>query len=885
MTPPRPARWLLRVTLKAEERDDVVANLEDLYCDRRATRGALAAHLWYWVQALSFSARLYAAVPRPSRNHVPTHSKVTESVLQVLEDAHYAVRSFRKSPGFTLAAVATLALGFGANTVIYAVVNAVVFQPLPFPNPDRLVWAFTSGQVSLTMQQFAELQPGAAEFAELTAFAGRNYSIAGGDTPDEVTGIGVTTNHFDVFRTQPMLGRGFQARDGIPGTEPVALISYELWQSHFGGDASVVGQRVSLYTSAAIPMVPGAFTGTPHTVVGVLPPRYRPFGYQAEVFTPLVVDPSDPNFINMGELSVVGRLAPRANADQLKAELVRLSGVIPSLRNSQEQIAQDDVAVLHEALFGNLQPAMFVTLGAVGLVLLIACANVTNLSLARTQARRQELAVRHALGASRARLARQLLTESTVLSGAAAVVGLAAAQILLPTVVNVLPHSITGAQEVRLDGSVLLFCLSALVITGVLSGSVPAMRSTKNLDLKIARAQRGAGANRHVISNGIVVGQIALALVLAYGAGLLVKSFDKLTNVDAGFTTENVMTIRVAPAEQKFRDPEVRRVLYSQILERLRGTPGVQAVGAIHFLPIGDGGPGINYLTDPADSKTRQSTGYRVITPGYLEAMNIPVLQGRAINDGDRTGSDLIGLINATLAQRLWPDGDALGNRLYRTNGAKFFTVVGVVGDVRQSAVGLPPQPEIYLPLSQSGWASAMTIVARTEREVPGMTAQLRAIVRSVDPNLPITRIAAMDAIVSLSLATPRFYSVLFSVFAILALVLGGIGVYGLISFAVSNRTDEIGIRLALGATRGCIIRQELRTGFTMTAAGIGIGLLAAFGASRLLSSFLFEVSPFDLPVFAATTAVLCVIALLGVAIPAQRASLVDPLVAIRAGD
>ena len=288
---------------------------------------------------------------------------------------------------------------------------------------------------------------------------------------------------------------------------------------------------------------------------------------------------------------------------------------------------------------------------------------------------------------------------------------------------------------------------------------------------------------------------------------------------------------------------------------------------------------------DPADRQTRQSTGYRVITPGYLEAMNIPVLRGRAINDGDRTGSELVGLINATLAQRLWPNGDALGMNLYRTSGAKFFTVVGVVGDVRQSAVGLPPQPEIYLPLSQSGWASAMTIVARTEREVPGMSAQLREIVRSVDPNLPITRIAAMEAIVSQSLATPRFYGVLFSVFAILALVLGGIGVYGLISFAVSNRTDEIGIRLALGATRGNIMRQEIRTGLMMSTTGIGIGLLAAFGASRLLSSLLFEVAPFDLGVLAGTTGVLVAIALLGVVIPARRASRVDPLVAMRAAD
>ncbi len=660
------------------------------------------------------------------------------------------------------------------------------------------------------------------------------------------------------------------------------MISYGLWQSHFGGDSSVVGQRVNLYTSAAIPMVPGAFSGAPHTVIGVLPSQYQPFGYQADVFTPLIADPSDPNFTNMGELSVVGRLTPGATTGQLKDELVRLGNVIPSLKNSREQIALEGVAGLRDALFGNLRPAMFVTLGAVGLVLLIACANVANLALARTEARRGELAVRHALGASRSRLASQLLTESPMLSAAAAVVGLAAARMSLPAIVGVLPPSLARTEAVVLDGSVLLFCLAALFITGVLSGSLPALHSTKNPAFKAARAQRGAGSNRHSINRGIVVGEIALALVLAYGAGLLVKSFARLTVVDAGFTVENVMTIRVAPSEQKFIDADVRRVLYSQILERIRNVAGIQAAGAIHFLPIAEGGPGINYFIDPTDPETRQSSGYRVITPGYLEAMNIPVLRGRAINDRDRTGSELVGLVNASLARQLWPGDDALGKTLYRTNGRSFFTVIGIAGDVRQSALGLPPLPEIYLPLSQSGWASAMTIVARTAGTVPGMTNQLREIVQSVDPNLPITRISAMDAIVNQSLESPRFYGILFSVFAVLALALGGIGVYGLVSSAVSQRTDEIGIRLALGATRGDILRQEIGTGFKMTALGMGIGLPAAAGVSTLLSSLLFEATPFDLTVFAGTAVMLAAIALVGVAIPALRASRMDPLVAIR---
>ena len=885
MKSPKTARWLLKLTLEPEERDDVVANLEELYRAMHYESGAGSAYLWYWLQALTFSVQVHAAGPHISNTQAPVRFRLKDSLMQLLEDARFALRSFLKSPGFTLGAIATLALGLGVNTVIYAVVNAAVFQPLPFPDADRLVWAFTNGNVSLTMQQFTELQTGATNLAELTAFTGRNYAIVGGEAPDEVSGTGVTTNHFDVFKTSPLVGRSFNERDGVPGAELVALISYGLWQSHFGGEASVVGQRVNLYTSAAIPMVPGAFSGAPYTIIGVLPTSYQPFGYQAEVFTPLIEDPSDPNYANMGEMSVVGRLTPGATTRQLQDELVRLSNVIPSLKNSREQIALEEVSGLRDALVGNLRAAMFVTLGAVGLVLLIACANVANLALARTEARRGELAVRHALGASRTRLASQLLTESTILSAAAAVVGLAAARVSLPAVVSLLPPGLTGTSVVVLDGSVLLFSLAALMLTGMLSGSVPALHSTKHPAFKAARGQRGAGSNRHFVNRGIVVGEIALALVLAYGAGLLVKSFTRLTVVDAGFSADNVMTIRVAPSEQKFIDPNVRRDLYSQILERLRNVPGMLAAGAIHFLPIADGGPAINYLIDPTDPETRQSSGYRVITPGYLEAMSIPVLRGRTITDNDGSGSELVGLVNDSLARGLWPEGDALGQSLYRTNGRRFFTVIGIAGDVRQSALGLPPLPEIYLPLSQSGWASAMTIVARTAGPVPGTTEQLREIVRSVDPNLPITRISTMDSIVNQSLESPRFYGILFSVFAILALALGGIGVYGLISSAVSQRTDEIGIRLALGATRGDIIRQEIGTGLRMTALGMGIGLLAAAGVSTLLSGLLFEASPFDLPVFAGTATMLGAIAFLGVAIPAFRASRMDPLVAIRAGD
>ena len=883
MSPPKLARWFLRATLSADQRDDVLANLEELYRFRRQTHGVFAANLWYWKQALSFSLHLRWFTRRSPVEPPRRSVRSSEMFMQFVEDLSYAVRSFRRSPGFLFAAVATLALGFGANAVIFAVVDAAVLRPLPFPNAERLVWVWPRGEIPLTYRQFRDLQAEVKPVADLSAVAFRSYAIAGGDAPGEVSGASVSTNHFDVFGVQPILGRNLLPEDGVLGTDPVAAISYELWQSHFGGDSAVVGQRVNLFTSASIPMVPGAFTGAPHTVIAVLPPRYRPFGYQAHVYTPLVPNSVDPN---LRSLTVVARLAPGATAERVQDELIRLGGTLPSLRPMEESIKQDGVVGLREALIGHLRPVMFLTLGAVGMVLLIACANVANLVLARTQSRRQELGVRYALGASRGRIARQLLTESLVLSGMAATVGVLAARVSLPTVVSLLPPHLVAADSVALNLPVLVFTLAALVVTAVLSGIGPSIRHTNALD-GISGSQRAVGSSphRHLVNNGLVVTEIALALVLAYGAGLLLKSFSNLTGVDVGFETENVMTLRVAPSEQQYRDTAVRRNLFGRVLEQFRAVPGVEAAGAIHFLPIGDGGPSVGFLMDPSDPQSSQTGSYRIVTPGYLETMKIPLLQGREVDVTDDEGSTLVGWVNRRFAESLWPGEDAVGRAVYRTSGRVFFTVAGVVGDVRQSALGLPPHPEIYLPLAQSQWASAMTIVVRTAGSVPGLESQLRRIVRTVDPNLPITRLASMEAIVSDSLADQRFYGVLFSLFAGLALVLGGIGIYGVVSYVMGQRTNEIGIRLALGATQRGILRREIGRGAVVIGTGIVLGVVTALALTRFLTSLLYEVSVFDPIVFGTAASILATVALLGVALPARRAARIDPIIAIRGAE
>ena len=806
---------------------------------------------------------------------------------QFFEDIHFALRSLRKSPGFLLAVVGTLALGLGANAVIFAVVHASILRPLPFPEADELVWVWPSGNIALTLAQFEQMRPQTAS-AELTTFAFRSYSVLGGEAPREVTGVSVSTNHFGVFGVYPALGRALRPEDALPGAEPVAVISHELWHGQFGDDATILGRRVDLFTAATIPMVAGAFTGSPHTVVGVLPPSYRPFGFQAEVYTPLVVDPDDPNFTNMGELSVIGRMTSGSNPERVHQELVRLSNEIPVLQGLRESIEQDSVVGLRDALYGSLRPAMWLTLGAVALVLLIACSNVANLVLVRTQSRLGELAIRNALGAGRSRLVRQLLTESLLLSCIAATVGFGVAYLLLPLVANVLPAEIAPLDGVTLSWPVLAYTAGALALTALLSGITPAAMNTKGLSVGAVVAQRTVGSSRRrrFVNSALVVSEIALALVLLHGAGVLVKSFSALQNVDVGFAAAHVVTMRVAPSESRYESSDVRRDTFAQILDQVDAITGVESVGAIHFLPIADGGPGINFALDPAaDRSARQSSGYRVVTPGYIETMGIPLLRGRTIAESDVAGGELVGMVNGRLAEQLWPGEDPLGRTIYRTSGRIMLTVVGVVGDVRQGGVGLPPQPEIYIPLSQSEWASAMNVVVRTSGPLPGLDQQLRQIVEAIDPNLPVTRVTSMEDVMVASIASPRFYGMLFSLFAVLALVLGGIGIYGVVSTTVGERRGEIGLRMALGATGNTILRRELLTGGKMIALGVMAGIVLAALASRALSSLLYEVSPTDPVVVIATSLILALVAVAGVMIPAARAARIDPLVAMRSVD
>jgi putative ABC transport system permease protein len=883
MRPPSLARRLLAWTVSASDRDDVLDDLDDLYALRRASWTRGAADVWYWGQVIAFPARLWVA---SKRDDEAARTGARALLRHFVEDVRFGFRSFRKSPAFPIAAVATLALGLAANTVIFAVVNAAILRPLPFPEPDKLVWVWPGGEVSLTQGQFEELKDRSAAL-DLSAFAYRNYAIQGGESPREVSGVSVSTNHFDVFELRPVLGRGLEREDGFPGAEPTAVISHRLWQGQFGADSAVIGRRVDVFMAASIPMVPGAFTGAPHTIVGVLPPRYRPFGFQADVYTPLVVDPSHPSFSNMRELTVVGRLTLGQTPQSAQSELVTLSSEVPALQSVQEEIARDRVMGLREAVFGNIRPAMLLTLGAVAMILLIACVNVANLILVRTQAREREFAIRRALGAGRGRLTRQLVTESVLLSAISAAVGVGLAYLLLPSLMSVLPAGIAPLDGVPLSWPVVAYSGGALALTTLLATAGPfAVRSTRPGGTR--RGSRGGVGftRRHRVVNSIlVVSQLAMALVLVHGASMLMRSFGQLSSLDVGFDSANVVAMRVAPSSNRYSDPDIRRGLYAQILERTRAIPGVVQAGAVHFLPIADGRPTVGFLLDPADSESRRASGYRVVTTDYVETLRIPVLRGRSVSDEDVRGAPPVGMVNRTLAERLWPQEDPIGRTVYRTNGSVMFTVVGVVGDVRQGVSGLPIEPEMYVPMAQSEWASVMNVVVRTSGSVPRLDAQLRRIVADVDPGVPVTRIQSMEAVVADSMSSPRFYGMLFSAFALMALVLGGIGVYSVVSSVVAERTDEIGVRLALGATSRSILIRELRLGAKTLLPGIVLGVLGTLFTSRLLGSLVFEISPSDPVVIAATSLVLGAVAATGIVVPACRASRTDPMNTIRAAD
>ncbi len=803
----------------------------------------------------------------------------------LLQDLRYGARMLLKQPGFTLIAVVTLALGIGANTAIFSVVNAVLLRALPFSDPARLVMVYEKKEGNsydtVSYQDFNDLRAQCQTCERLAAVSPVwTLNLTGTGDAQQVRGYFVSGDLFATLGAPAVRGRLLGAAEDQPQAARTVVLSYSAWQSRFGGDPQVIGQSLTL-------------DAQPYTVIGVTPPGLRVLE-EVDVFLPLVFNPMINRGRHLRMFSVIARLKAGATLPQAQAEL---NGVMVNLARQYPDTNAGfrvEAAPLHEHVTGKIRTTLWLLLGAVGCVALIACANVAGLSLARATSRYGELAVRAALGASRWRIVRQLLVESLLLACLGGAAGLLLASWGLDALLALSPDNIPRLDEVRLDRTVLAFAGLLSLVTGIAFGLVPAWRMARaDLHAALKESGRGAatGAGWQRMRNGLVIGEIALAVVLLAGAGLLVRSLMRLHDVQPGFATENLVTFGVTLSGATYSDAQRRGEFYLRLEERLQALPGVRAVGATTRLPLL--APTNNVTTAlqiegrPETAQNPVEVDFRRATPGYFAALGIPQVRGRLFSLDDLRAQNSVVVINEKLgeklAQRFWPNEDAVGKRIQFMGGpnAAWSTIVGVVGNVRHLGLETEPRPEVYLHYLTSP-PTGPVIALRTMNAPDAVIAALRSEVRALDASVPVSTISTMPDIVARSLAPRRFTLSLFGAFAGVALLLAVSGIYSVISYAVAERTHEIGVRLALGAQRRDILRLILRQGLRLALLGVGVGLAAAFVATRGLRTLVYSVGTSDPLTFAGVAVLLTAVALLACYIPARRATQVDPLIALR---
>ncbi|HWS54264.1 MAG TPA: ABC transporter permease [Pyrinomonadaceae bacterium] len=807
------------------------------------------------------------------------------------QDLRYAVRVMLKQPGFTAVAVVTLALGIGANTAIFSVVDAALLRSLPYREPERLVHLWEAKQNrdferrEASYPDFLDWRAQTGEvFEGVAGYVNRGYTLTGGDAPERVAGAAVTSNFFDLLGVRPAHGRALLEGEDQPGAAAVVLLGHGLWQRRFGGDPAVVGRQITL-------------SGESYTVVGVLAADFN-FARvgNAELWTGLRPTPNFTTPRYMHWLNVVARLRPGVGPEAAGARLAAVGQAIAA----EDPRAHENTALvavpLHEEVVGQVKPVLLAMLVAVGLVLLIACANVANLLLARGAARRKEVAIRVALGASRWRLVRQLLTESVLLAAAGGALGLVVALWGVDLLVAAIPQAQLARMpylgQLALDPGVLLFTAALSVATGVLFGLMPALDASR-ADLQEAMKEGGRSSGTKSagrLRGALVVSEIAVALVLLVGAGLLVKSLLRMLSVDPGFRTENLLTMRVNLTPQRFADDADgtrRAAFFEELVRRAGALPGVEGAAAVSNLPLsGDGGTGTpSVVGREAPPGGWSEANLRVISPGYFDVMGVPRASGRVFNERDRVGAAPVVLVNRTFAERNFGGEDPTGQRItfMFTQGRPPFEIVGVVGDEKIKSLDAQTTPIIYFPMLQ-GPDSTAALVVRTAADPQGVAGALRTELRALDPEAPLFGVRTMERVIADAPATfmRRYPAYLIGVFAAVALVLASVGIYGVISYAVTQRTRELAIRSALGARRGDLLRLVLRQGMALALAGVAAGLAGAFALTRLLASLLFGVSATDPAVYAAVSLLLLTVALLACLVPARRATKVDPIEALR---
>lgn len=798
--------------------------------------------------------------------------------MNILHDIRYAARMLMKAPGFTLVAVITLALGIGANTAIFSVLEAVLLRELGYGNPNQLVVIWES---NLKRNRHTNVAGPAnymrwkernRSFESMAAFTELNATVTGAGEPEQVKVGFVSADIFDTLGVSARIGRTFGPEHAQPGASDVVVLSDHYWRARFGADPHVLGTKFSL-------------NGTPVAVIGVMPQDFHGL-MNVEFWNPI---PFGEQHRNAGGryLVVIGRLMPGVTRDVAQAEM---NGIAKQCEQEMPDLNGGwgvNVVPLREQLVGQVRLALMIVFGAVGFVLLIACGNVANLMLARAMGRAREWAVRMALGASRGRLVGQLLTESLVL----AIVGGAAGVLLGAWAVGglraVLPADLSRFTEVRLNPSVLAFTFGLTVLTGLVFGVAPALLATRgHLQDSMKEGSGGAGTSsmRMRLRGALVVGEIALSVVLLVGAGLLLKSFSRLNNLNAGFNPENVLSFRVSLSGNSYRKPSDIVQFYDRLLEGVRAMPGVHSAGAISWQLYGIGSvttysvPG----QPPAPRGQEPSGEARMVTPGLLETLQIPLLRGRLFSERDREGAPRTVIVNENLAHQHWPNQDPIGQHIRMEWGEELDAeVVGVVGDVRLVALDQSARPTMYWPAAQVP-NNFMTVMVRNDGDPAPLAGALKAVVAKIDPQIPVANIMKLEEAKAQSLNQRRFSMLLLGIFAGVAVALAAVGIYGVMAFAVSQRTHEIGVRMALGAQQSDVLKLVLRQGSVLAGIGLAIGLAAAFGLSRYLAALLFEVSERDPQVFTGVVVLLMLVALMACAVPARRAASVDPLVALR---
>ncbi|MFL6541531.1 MAG: ABC transporter permease [Chthoniobacterales bacterium] len=806
-----------------------------------------------------------------------------------MNDIRYAIRQLIKHPSFTIIAILALALGIGANTAIFSVVNAVLLRPLPYRAPQQLVWIWGSNPKNeipkevASYPDFNDWREQAQSFAGMAGFVSSTMTLGGTEGEPERIPAGMSVGDlFSVLGAEPMLGRKFLPEENAPGKNRVVLLSHALWQRRFGGDKKILGQQITLGVSQ-------------YTVVGILPPSFQdPVAGERDrlqMWIPLPVSEQMQKSRRGDFLSTIARLKPGVTLSSAQAELsniaARLEQQYPDTNDGWHVIVQP----LHETITGDVRPALLVLLGAVSFLLLIACANVANLLLARASSRRREIAIRSALGASRMRVVRQLLTENVLLSLIGGACGLVFAFWGIDALLALGPKNIPRLDSIGIDREVLGFTLLVSVITGVFFGLAPALSLSKpQLNDTLKEGGRGSAesARGRQLRNALAVAEIALSLVLLVSAGLLIRSFVRLQQVNPGFNPDHLLTAQLALPTAKYGENQQVVNFYDQLLTRLAAQAGVQNVALTESLPLAGGSDYLGFSIEghmPARTERQPDAESRTVSAAYFRTLGIPLLKGRLLDDRERYDDPGVVVISEALAKKYFPNEDPIGKRITfgdpTAKDVRWLTVIGIVGDVRGVALNTEPYAQVYGSYRQNP-RNALTVVLRTAGDPIAMTNTLRQEVHALDPQQALYNVRTAEEVLAQSIARPRFNTTLIAVLAIVALLLATVGIYGVIAYSVTQRTHEIGVRMALGATAADVLRMVVRQGITVALTGLTVGVIAALAATRMLSTLLYGISAADPITYIALALLLGLIALLACYIPARRATKVNPVIALR---